>query len=115
MHHGMALLLHLCISAAARMSKAPAQLTRMSSYTNVQLHRHATTTTITTQASSLRHTSSALSCTPPHQLAADIYKLSVCVCAYIYIHIYMARWRVSGPAGIGSVGCGVGEGITHGL
>jgi hypothetical protein len=41
MHHGMALLLHLCISAAARMSKAPAQLTRMSSYTNVQLHRHA--------------------------------------------------------------------------
>ena len=24
----------------------------------------------------------------------------------------MARWRVSGPAGIGSVGCGVGEGAS---
>ena len=35
---------------------------------------------------------------------------------YIYIHIckyiYMARWRVSGPAGMGSVGCGVGEGAS---
>ena len=65
MHHGMALLLHLCISAAARMSKAPAQLTRMSSYTNVQLHRHAMLSYTNVQLHRQATPMSSCTATPP--------------------------------------------------
>ena len=65
MHHGMALLLHLCISAAARMSKAPAQLTRMSSYTNVQLHRHAMSSYTNVQLHRQATPMSSCTATPP--------------------------------------------------